>query len=250
MARAIGDAGGVAGESILLVDDDAPLRALIGDFLRSHGFAVREAEDGKAMRAALAQAPSDLVILDVMMPGEDGLSCLRALQGDRAPSVIMLSALAGDIDRIVGLESGADDYVAKPCNPRELLARVRSVLRRRLPPPGPEAQASILAFAGWRLDESGWILRDPLGQPLTLSASEIRLLAALVRARGAVLNRDQLMDAVHGIDGLAYDRAIDIHISRLRRKLQERGGGGENGGDLIRTVRGAGYALTCPVERL
>lgn len=249
MARTIGNAGGVAGESILLVDDDAPLRALIGDFLRSHGFAVREVEGGQAMRAALAQALSDLVILDVMMPGEDGLSCLRALQGDGAPAVIMLSALASDVDRIIGLETGADDYVAKPCNPRELLARIRSVLRRRLPAPqlsgDPEAKGAMLAFAGWRLDERGWILRDPDGQPVTLSASEIRLLAALVRARGAVLNRDQLMDAIHGEDGMAYDRAIDIHVSRLRRKLQERGGE-----DLIRTVRGAGYGLTCPVERL
>ena len=133
MAKAIGNAGGVAGESILLVDDDAALRALIGDFLRGQGFAVREAESGAAMRAALARAPADLVILDVMMPEEDGLSCLRALQGRGAPAVILLSALATDIDRIVGLETGADDYVGKPCNPRELLARIRAVLRRNTP---------------------------------------------------------------------------------------------------------------------
>ncbi len=247
MSGTIGDARGMAGESILLVDDDAALRLLISDFLRGHGFAVREAGGGAAMRAALADGPCDLVILDVMMPNEDGLSCLRALQsggGAATPAVIMLSALATDIDRIIGLEAGADDYVAKPCNPRELLARIRSVLRRR-EPGEVAAGGAVLAFAGWQLDESAWVLRDPAGTRIALSSGEIRLLAALVRARGAVLNRDQLMDAIHGIDGLSFDRAIDIHVSRLRRKLQERGGG-----KLIRTVRGAGYSLTAPVQRL
>ena len=156
----------------------------------------------------------------------------------------MLSALASDIDRIIGLEIGADDYVAKPCNPRELLARIRSILRRRggrdLTPPA----AAVLEFAGWQLDERAWVVRDPGGQRTELSSSEIRLLAALVNARGAVLTRDQLIDAIHGVDGLSFDRAIDIHVSRLRRKLTERGGG-----ELIRTVRGAGYGLAVPVQR-
>jgi two-component system OmpR family response regulator len=244
MARTIGDAGRVAGESILLVDDDAALRQLISDFLRGHGFAVREADGGAAMRAALAAASCDLVILDVMMPQEDGLSCLRAVQGPDAPAVIMLSALASDIDRIVGLEAGADDYVAKPCNPRELLARVRSVLRRRDARGHAETTGAVISFAGWRLDERAWVVSDPAGQCIELSSSEIRLLAALVHARGTVLTRDQLIDAIHGTDGLSFDRAIDIHVSRLRRKLQERGGG-----DLIRTVRGAGYSLAVPVQR-
>jgi len=244
MPQAIGDAGRVADESILLVDDDAALRQLISDFLRGHGFTVREANGGAAMRAALDEAPADLVILDVMMPVEDGLSCLRSLQGPDVPAVIMLSALASDIDRIIGLEIGADDYVAKPCNPRELLARIRSILRRRggrdLTPPA----AAVLEFAGWQLDERAWVVRDPGGQRTELSSSEIRLLAALVNARGAVLTRDQLIDAIHGVDGLSFDRAIDIHVSRLRRKLTERGGG-----ELIRTVRGAGYGLAVPVQR-
>ena len=240
---AIGDAGRVADESILLVDDDAALRQLISDFLRGHGFAVREADGGTAMRAALDEAAVDLVILDVMMPVEDGLSCLRALQGSEAPAVIMLSALASDVDRIIGLEIGADDYIAKPCNPRELLARIRSVLRRRGGRDRTPA-AAVLEFAGWQLDERAWAVRDPAGNRVELSSSEIRLLAALVNARGGVLTRDQLIDAIHGIDGLIFDRAIDIHVSRLRRKLDERGGG-----DLIRTVRGAGYSLAVPVRR-
>lgn len=243
MSGTIDDAGGVAGESILLVDDDAALRQLISEFLRGHGFTVREADGGAAMRAALAEGQADLVILDVMMPFEDGLSCLRALQGAEAPAVIMLSALATDIDRIIGLEIGADDYLAKPCNPRELLARIRSVLRRRNSNDPPPASA-VLGFAGWRLDVGAWFLSDPAGQRVDLSASEIRLLAALVGARGGVLTRDQLIDAIHGTDGLSFDRAIDIHVSRLRRKLQERGGD-----ELIRTVRGAGYSLAVPVQR-
>lgn len=242
--EAIGDAGRVADESILLVDDDAALRQLISDFLREHGFIVREADGGAAMRKALDEASVDLVILDVMLPVEDGLSCLRSLQGPAAPAVIMLSALASDIDRIIGLEIGADDYVAKPCNPRELLARVRSVLRRRGDRDLPAPAAAVLKFAGWQLDERAWVVRDPSGHRTELSSGEIRLLAALVNARGAVLTRDQLIDAIHGVEGLSFDRAIDIHVSRLRRKLTERGGG-----DLIRTVRGAGYSLAVSVQR-
>ena len=244
MSGSIGDAGRVAGESILLVDDDPALRELISSFLRSHGFAVREADGGAAMRAALAQAPCDLVILDVMMPVEDGLSCLRSLQRSEAPAVIMLSALASDIDRIIGLEIGADDYLAKPCNPRELLARIRSILRRRSVAPASTRSAGTLVFAGWRLDERAWTLTDPAGERIEVSSSEIRLLAALANARGAVLTRDQLIDAIHGEEGLSFDRAIDIHVSRLRRKLQDRGAE-----ELIRTVRGAGYSLAVPVQR-
>lgn len=243
----IADACHVAGESILLVDDDAALRQLIGEFLQGHGFTVREAESAAAMRAALVEAPCDVIILDVMMPEEDGLSCLRSLQGRSAPAVIMLSTLASDIDRIIGLEIGADDYLAKPCNPRELLARVRSVLRRHaLPPAGGDGTfpGRLLLFGGWQLDQQAWTLTDPAGEPVDLSSSEIRLLAALANAHGAVLTRDQLIDAIHGDEGMVFDRAIDIHISRLRRKLAERGGA-----DLIRTVRGAGYSLPAATER-
>ena len=175
---------------ILLVDDDAGIRETIGGFLESHGYQVALAPDAAAMREALAREPFDLVVLDVMMPGEDGLTALRRLQGQPgSPPLIMLSAVGTDIDRIVGLEIGAEDYLPKPCNPRELLARVRTVLRRverkggssAAPPAGPDAAgATVLAFAGWRLDLLSRLLHDPAGVLINLSDGEFRLLRALV----------------------------------------------------------------------
>ena len=189
-------------------------------------------------------------VTDVDLDGDDKRGILlleQLLAAADPPAVIMLSTLASDIDRIIGLEIGADDYLAKPCNPRELLARVRSVLRRHaLPPAGGDGTfpGRLLLFGGWQLDQQAWTLTDPAGEPVDLSSSEIRLLAALANAHGAVLTRDQLIDAIHGDEGMVFDRAIDIHISRLRRKLAERGGA-----DLIRTVRGAGYSLPAATER-
>jgi two-component system OmpR family response regulator len=224
----------MAGETILIVDDDAPLRELIGGFLSGHGYVVREAADAASMRACLAIDRPDLIILDLMMPGEDGLSALRKMQGAH-PSVIMLSALGSDIDRIVGLETGADDYLPKPCNPRELLARVRAVLRR--PRTDPDAAESY-SFAGWRLDLAAHELRAPGGTQVELTSNEFRLLALLARGGRRVRSREELALQLGGQSYESFDRAIDLTISRLRRKLAVHGGA-----ELIRTVRGEGYGF-------
>ena len=228
---------------ILVVDDDPELRALIGGFLREHGYQVDAVADVPAMREAIARRTPDLVILDVMMPGEDGLSAARRLASEGGPPVIMLSALGTDTDRIIGLEVGADDYLAKPCNPRELLARVRAQLRRR----GAGARedgAGQYAFAGWSLDPLRRELRDPGGTYINLSDGEFTLLRTFVEHPQRVLSRDQLLDLARGHDTEVYDRAIDSQVSRLRRKLGER-----CSEELIRTVRNEGYMLLPAVVR-
>jgi two-component system OmpR family response regulator len=225
---------------IMVVDDDPALRQLIADYLRDNGFDVREARTVAELREAMAEDRFDLIILDVLMPGEDGLSALRGLGPESDAAVIILSTLAHDVDRIVGLELGADDYLAKPCNPRELLARARAVLRRRGAREGatPAEEADAAApNQGWLLDTDCWTLTAPDGQHADLSTSELRLLAGLAEARGRVLSRDQLMD-LSAVGGDSFDRAVDVHISRLRKKLRPMGG--EN---LVRTVRGEGYCV-------
>ena len=231
---------------ILVVDDDPELRKLVGDFLVGHGFRVRVAEDAASMRAAIAAERPDLVILDVMMPGEDGLSAARRLSAEQGPPVIMLSALGSDTDRIIGLEVGADDYLPKPCNPRELLARVRAVLRRRAAPgpAEPPAPSARYEFAGWKLDLLRRELRDPAGTFINLSEGEFSLLRTFIEHPQRVLSRDQLLDITRGNDIEVYDRAIDSQISRLRRKLNER-----TDAELIRTVRNEGYMLLAKVTR-
>jgi two-component system OmpR family response regulator len=231
---------------ILVVDDDPDLRKLIGDFLSTHGYRVAAAENVAEMRRSIEQERPDLVILDAMMPGEDGLSAARRLSAERGPAVIMLSALGSDTDRIIGLEVGADDYLAKPCNPRELLARVRAVLRRRrTAEPDAAAQGRLYEFAGWRLDPMRRDLRDPKGIFIELSDGEFALLRSFVEHPQRVLSRDQLLDHAHGGDREVYDRAIDSQISRLRRKLNDRANA-----ELIRTVRNEGYMLVPKVTRL
>lgn len=231
---------------ILIVDDDEGIRSLISEFLAKHGYETAVAADPPAMRELLGREHFDLIVLDVMMPREDGLTALRQL-GPDAPPVIMLSAVGTDVDRIVGLEMGADDYLAKPCNPRELLARIRTVLRRHNPPPKAiEEDAPVpveadsgegLHFAGWRMDLGLRLLFDPANQLITLSDGEFRLLRAFAEHPRRVLTRDQLLDWSRGEDSDHYDRAIDVQLSRLRRKLAE----GEGGQDIIRTVRNEGY---------
>jgi two-component system OmpR family response regulator len=231
---------------ILVVDGDPDLRKLIGDFLAGHGYRVEVAENAAAMRRSIEAQRPDLVILDVMMPGEDGLSAARRLVTEGGPPVIMLSALGGDTDRIIGLEVGADDYLPKPCNPRELLARVRAVLRRRAAP-GPAdhpAEPLRVEFAGWRLDLMRRELRDPGGTFINLSDGEFALLRTFVEHPQRVLSRDQLLDITRGRNVEVYDRAIDSQISRLRRKLNERANA-----ELIRTVRNEGYMLLAKVTR-
>ncbi|WP_435307007.1 response regulator [Pseudoxanthomonas sp. LjRoot125] len=232
---------------ILVVDDDPELRTLIGDFLRDHGYHVEVAADVAGMRDAIARRRPDLVVLDVMMPGEDGLSAARRLANEGGPPVIMLSALGTDTDRIIGLEVGADDYLAKPCNPRELLARVRALLRRNPPAAdGEHAPSGGLQyrFDGWSLDVARRELRDPTGMHITLSDGEFTLLRTFVEHPQRVLSRDQLLDYARGHNVDVYDRAIDSQVSRLRRKLSERGGP-----DMIRTIRNEGYMLLPSVVR-
>ncbi|PVE54581.1 DNA-binding response regulator [Arthrobacter sp. TPD3018] len=229
------ESAAIAPSTILVVDDDASIRDAIADFLGGHGYAVRTARNAAACDHELAQAPVDLIVLDVMMPGEDGLSLCRRL-APAGTAILMLSALDAVTDRIVGLEVGAWDYLTKPFEPRELLARVRALLRR----PGAErADANTndgVSFAGWWLDMEQRRLRDPAGRPLLLSEGEHALLAAFVRRPGRILTRDALLDLARGLDATSYDRAIDIAVSRLRRKL-----GDADHAPLIETVRGVGY---------
>jgi two-component system, OmpR family, response regulator len=223
---------------ILVVDDDPELRTLIGDFLGQNGLDVSTAADGMAMDAALGAGTFDLVVLDLMMPGEDGLSILRRMRAADRPAIIMLSAMGEDTDRIIGLEVGADDYLAKPCNPRELLARVRAVLRRR---EGREISGPSRIFGVWTLDVVARAVSRPGNTPVALTDAEFRILNAFLNRPRCVLSREALLDAAKGTDAEVYDRAIDVTISRLRRKL---------GDDApIRTLRGEGYMLTVKADR-
>ncbi|GGE76047.1 response regulator [Sphingomonas prati] len=223
---------------ILVVDDDADLRDLVAEFLGANGMIVDSASGGAEMDQRLAVNMADLVVLDLMMPGEDGLSILRRLRKPGGPGVIMLSAVGDDTDRIIGLEVGADDYLAKPCNPRELLARIRAVLRRRQDGGGrggPERR-----FGMWTLDVMQRALERAGVPPVVLTDAEFRTLSVFLDRPQQVLTRDQLIDRGRGIDSDVYDRAIDVTISRLRKKLAP--------DDPIRTVRNEGYMFTLPVQ--
>ena len=233
---------------LLVVDDDPGIRELMAAFLSGHGYHVDTVPDGAAMRAQLARESYALIVLDIMMPGEDGLSILRSLDRATSPAVIVLSVIGEEVDRIVGLEMGADDYVAKPANPRELLARIRSVLRRNAARPAERAAAPQRAyrrFAGWRLDPLARHLLDPDEVVINLSDGEFRLLMTFVEHPRRVLTRDFLLDHSRGADAEHFDRAIDVQVSRLRRKLARTDGAG--GDELIRTVRNEGYMFTADV---
>jgi two-component system OmpR family response regulator len=232
--------------AILMVDDDPGIRDVVSEFLGRHGYHVETAGDAQEMEAVLSRGAIDLVVLDVMLPGEDGLAICRRLAGAEGPAIIMLSAMGEETDRIVGLELGADDYLPKPCNPRELLARVRAVLRRRQEPRLTDSPVGGgCGFAGWRLDLLRRELRSPQGVVVNLSSGEFTLLRAFVERPQRVLTRDQLLDLARGRDSDAYDRAIDVQISRLRKKLDD----GSIGQELIRTVRNEGYIFTAAVHR-
>ncbi len=232
---------------LLIVDDDPGIRELTSAFLRGHGYRVDVAADARTMRAAMIGQAYDLIVLDVMMPGEDGLSVLRSMDRSRGPAVIIQSVIGNDVDRIVGLELGADDYVAKPANPRELLARIRSVLRRATGAQTPETGAPARQrhlFANWKLDAIGRQLFDPDEVAINLSDGEFRLLLALIEHPRRVLSRDQLLDLSRGVNAEHFDRAIDVQMSRLRRKLARDGDE-----ELIRTIRNEGYLFTAAVTR-
>jgi two-component system OmpR family response regulator len=223
---------------ILVVDDDPEIRELIVGFLERHGFSAEAAEDAAGMEQALQRRPADLIVLDLMMPGEDGLSLTRRFAAGPRTPVIILSAVGDDTDRIVGLELGADDYLRKPCNPRELLARVRAVLRRHGEDPNQpsEGARSLAKFGGWRLDRLRRELHSPGDVLVDLSDGEFSLLVAFLERPQRVLTRDQLLESARGPDSDAFDRAVDVQISRLRRKLALGAGG-----NFIRTVRNEGY---------
>jgi two-component system OmpR family response regulator len=229
---------------ILIVDDDADLRDQTAGYLADHGYEVRTAGNAGEMKQVLDETGIELVLLDVMLPGEDGLSICRRLSDSGGPPVIMISALGEEIDRILGLELGADDYLAKPCSPRELLARVRAVLRRRDAPPEERSAGRAYEFAGYRLDVVRRQLRGPSGVVVMLTAGEFALLRAFLDRPGRILTREQLLDYARGSETEVFDRAIDVQISRLRRKLVA-----SSGEALITTLRGAGYMMDERVTR-
>ena len=234
--------------SILLVDDEPTLREPLAEYLSGQGFAVAEADSAAAARSHLQQARPDLILLDIMMPGEDGLSLTRHLAETRDIPVILLTAKGEATDRIVGLEMGADDYVVKPFEPRELVARIRSVMRRSLrdaaAPAGPADQHYL--FDGWRLDPLKRRLTDPDGAHVPISTAEFRMLVAFLDHPREVLDRDRLLDIVQGREAQLFDRAVDNQISRLRRKIEV----DSRDPQLILTVRGGGYRLAADVRRI
>jgi len=230
---------------ILVVDDDREIRDLLGRFLTKHGYRVTAVRDGKEMRRALVDWNIDLVILDLMLPGEDGLSLCRDLRAKAQTPVIMLTMMGEETDRIIGLEMGADDYLPKPFNPRELLARMKAVLRRAQCAPAPlrAVGRKVLCFESWRLDTGRRRLESPNGLVVDLSAGEFDLLVAFAEHPQRVLNRDQLLDLTHGRAEAPFDRSIDMQVSRLRRKIE----GDPKEPSLIKTVRGGGYVFTAKV---
>jgi two-component system OmpR family response regulator len=234
----------MAPQHLLIVDDDREIRSLLADHLRSCGYEVTAVPDGAEMRKALEKAAVDLIVLDLNLPREDGLTLCRELRGrPSSPPIIMLTARAEAIDRILGLEMGADDYLPKPFEPRELLARIKSVLRRAqaLPANLEPLEAKRARFADWVLDFERRSLQGSDGRMLMLSGAEFRLMRALVDHANRVLSREQLLALVATRGGEALDRAIDLQVSRLRQKL------GAANGELIRTVRNEGYVLAAPV---
>lgn len=227
-----------AATRILVVDDDSALRALLGDYLAREGFEVASAEDGVAMDAWLAQHEADLIILDLMLPGDDGLTLARRLRTRTDVPIIMLSARGDDIDRIVGLEVGADDYMPKPFNPRELLARIRAVLRRRGPSPAPQGEESF-RFGPYRLDPAQRELRRG-DQLVPLTSGELELLRILIEHADRVLDRDRLLDLLKGYERSPFDRSIDVQVARLRSKIEP----DTKHPRYIRTIWGKGYMFT------
>lgn len=238
-------------EHILVVDDDPDIREVIHDYLSEEGFRVSRAGDGAAMQGVLDRGPVDLVILDVRLPGEDGLTLAARLRRDSQAGIIMLSRKDDLVDRVAGLEVGADDYVAKPFQLRELLARVRSVLRRRGSGPASteteaaERSAGRLYFAGYELDRHTRLVLAPSGEPVELSAGEYDLLLTFLEHPKRPLSRDQILDYAHGREAALFDRSIDVQVGRLRRKIEAN----PRRPEMIKTVRGVGYMFDTDVRQ-
>ena len=232
---------------ILVVDDHQEIRDLVARFLSDHGMRVSKVSDGNEMRRALEESRIDLVVLDLMLPGDDGLTLCRDLRAKSSLPVIMLTAMGEETDRIIGLEMGADDYIAKPFNPRELLARIKAVMRRAqaLPAQEQEASEAEISFEGWTLDIAKRQLKSPKNIVVPLSTGEFNLLMIFVRHPGHVLNRDQLVDLLHGRDATPFDRSVDTQVSRLRKKVEA----DPKNPEIIKTVWGGGYVFTPSVTK-
>jgi two-component system OmpR family response regulator len=232
---------------ILIVDDDREIRDLLARFLDKHGLRVSTAAEGREMQRVLDGSRIDLIVLDLMLPGEDGLTLCRNLRAKSRTPIIMLTAMGEETDRIVGLEMGADDYLAKPFNPRELLARIKAVLRRAAQPPAAVSVEGgvVLEFADWTLNPDRRELRRRDGTLVPLSGGEYELLVAFATHPGRVLSRDQLLDLARGRDAQPFDRSIDVQVSRLRRKIEAE----PQDPRLIKTVRNGGYTFTPKVGR-
>ena len=233
-------------DRILIVDDDPEIRQLLVGYLLRNAYDALPAANGREMWQMLDRHAIDLVVLDLMLPDADGLALCRDLRAKSNLPVLMLTARGEEADRILGIEMGADDYLVKPFSPRELLARIKGILRRtRALPPNlkPDSQR-CLVFAGWRLDTATRVLTSPAGVATPLSGAEYRLLRILLDHPNRVLNRDQLVELIHGREAEAYDRAIDVQVSRLRQRLHDDG----RESQLIKTVRGEGYVLAAAVE--
>ncbi|WFU72343.1 MULTISPECIES: response regulator [unclassified Bradyrhizobium] len=240
-------------QHIMIVDDEAPAREMVGDYLKMHGFTVTLCDGGKSLRAAIQGSMPDLVVLDLNMPEEDGLSIIRDLKSRINVPVIMLTATASPIDRVVGLELGADDYVAKPCELRELMARIRSVLRRSTPVKAAAAETAaaksdkdqLVRFGTKWLDLEAQALRDDEGNEHPLTASEFGLLKVFAANPKRVLSRERLLELANARDAEAFDRAVDLRIMRIRRKIEP----DPTKPAVIRTIRGGGYLFSPAGEK-
>jgi DNA-binding response OmpR family regulator len=240
-------------QHIIIVDDEAPAREMVGEYLKMHGFAVTLCDGGKTLRAAIETNVPDLVVLDLNMPEEDGLSIIRDLKSRTNVPVIMLTATASPIDRVVGLELGADDYIAKPCELRELMARIRSVLRRSAPVKAVAAETTgtkaakdqLVRFGTKWLDLEAQALRDDEGNEHPLTASEFGLLKVFAANPKRVLSRERLLELANARDSEAFDRAVDLRIMRIRRKIEP----DPAKPAVIRTIRGGGYLFSPAGEK-
>ena len=239
---------GEAHKQILVVDDDAAVRQLLKGYLEDHGFVVHGAENGAAMAQTTARTAVDLIVLDLVLPGENGLDLAREIRKTSNLPIIMLTGKGDEIDRVIGLEMGADDYLAKPFSPRELLARIRSVLRRTEgageAKPAAGERVGVARFADWKLDLGSRRLFSPGGEEVELTPGEFDLLAAFVSHRNRVLSREQLLDYARDDGAAVFDRSVDVQVMRLRRKIEAN----PKKPELIKTARTAGYMFAPPVE--
>ena len=231
---------------LVIVDDDREIRTLLSQYLDKHDFRTTAVAEGKEMRRVMERSRVDLVVLDLMLPGEDGLAICRELRTRSQVPIIMLTARGEDVDRIVGLELGADDYVPKPFNPRELLGRIRAVLRRAAHAPRDPSPESVRSFSfnGWTLDTTTRVLTNAQGSEVALSGAEYRLLAVLLAAGNRVLSRSQLTELLRGREADPFDRSIDVRVSRLRQIL----GDDARAPQIIKTVYGEGYVIGVAVQ--